>query len=166
MLSLVPRRYARRALTAAALALALSAALAPTAPAAVRANALISVTGNHRFGALGSYAVSGRASITSMQIPIDPCRPVLPGDPCRVLTIATVARATSGPITCLVTGATTTTVPVTDTTTVDAIVTPSSSPAQPTDPCTPLGAFAIRYRLTITPDNTIADAVAQTEPIT
>jgi hypothetical protein len=57
------------------------------------------------------------------------------------------------------------TVPVADTTTVDAVVVPGN-PINPIDPCAPLGSFAIRYSLAIAADNTITAATAQPEPVT
>jgi hypothetical protein len=53
-------------------ALTATLALAPAAPAAVRSNVVISVSGTHNFGALGVYAISGGAAITSMQVPPNP----------------------------------------------------------------------------------------------
>jgi len=90
----------------------------------------------------------------------------------RTLTIATVASATDGVNTCSYTGATTVTVPVADTTTVDAVVVPpnpvvSGNPVIPPNPvCPQLGSFAIRYNLAISADNTITSVGVQTEPVT
>src|SRR4051794_36891886 len=121
----------RAALALGALAaLTAALALAPAAPAAVRSNVLINVSGTHTFGALGVYAIRGGASITSTQSPTDPCRLAIGSNTCRVLTIATVARATNGVNACSFIGATTVTVPIADTTTVDAIVIPGN-PIQP-----------------------------------
>jgi hypothetical protein len=157
----------RAAVVGALAALTATLALAPAAPAAVRSNVLINLSGTHTFGASGVYAISGGASITSMQYPVDPtCRLAIGSNTCRVLTIATVARATNGVNSCSFIGATTVTVPVTDTTTVDAVVVPGN-PIRPSDPlCPALGSFAIRYSLAISADNTITAATAQTEPVT
>lgn len=160
-----PRSRVRTLAIGGLAALTATLALAPAAPAGVRSNVLLNVSGTHNFGALGVYAISGAASITARQAPTEPCRLAIGSNTCRVLTIATVARATNGPVTCSFTGATTVTVPVTDTTTVDAVVLPPN-PISPTDPCAPLGSFAIRYTLAHSADNTITAATAQTEPVT
>jgi hypothetical protein len=158
-----PRARVPTLVVSALAALTATLALAPAAPAAVRSNVVLNVSGTHNFGALGVYAISGGASITSMQVPGNP---IVPPNPIRVLTIATVARATNGPTTCSYTGSTTVTVPATDTTSVDAIVVPSN-PITPSDSlCPSLGSFAIRYSLAISADNTITAATAQTDPVT
>jgi hypothetical protein len=173
MLSLAVRRRGRRSTVAVLCALvALGLVFAGNASAAVRSNALVNVSGTHSFGTLGVFAISGRASITSMQLPNDPCSIFNPIDPCRVITIATVARATDGVNTCSYTGATTVTVPVADTTTVDAVVIPGNpivppNPVLPPNPvCPQLGSFAVRYNLAISADNTITSVGVQTEPVT
>jgi hypothetical protein len=71
MLSLAVRRRGRRSTVAVLCALvALGLVFASNASAAVRSNALVNVSGTHSFGTLGVFAISGRASITSMQYPV------------------------------------------------------------------------------------------------
>src|SRR3954471_21398986 len=116
MLSRAPRRRQRRrsrnALVVGVLAaLALTGVLAPAAPAAVRSNAQIALAGSHSFAGV-IYAITGSSSITSMQIPGDPCRIFAPTDPCRVINITTRARATNGVNSCSFVGSTTAAYPV------------------------------------------------------
>jgi hypothetical protein len=135
----------------------------------VRSSARIPVTGSHTFGLSGTYNIAGVASITTVDLPQDPWRLFQPADPCRVLTIASVLRATNGPTTCSFTGSTAQTVAVADTYTVDAIVVPSNpgvpgNPVAPTDPFVPLGSFAVRYGLAVAADNTITARRPQPTP--
>jgi hypothetical protein len=81
-----PRARVRTLVVSALAALTAALALAPAAPAAVRSNVLINVSGTHNFGALGVYAINGGASITSMQYPTDPCRLAIGSNTCRGLT--------------------------------------------------------------------------------
>jgi|SRR3954454_20628198 hypothetical protein len=168
MLSRTPRRSQRRgrALVVVVLAaLALTGVLTPAAPAAVRSNVQTALAGSHSFAGV-SYDISGNASITAMQQPGDPCRRFQPSDPCRVITITTLARATNGTNSCSFVGSTTVTVPQTPTNTVDAVLAPTNPIRQfnPTDPCrTALGAFTVRYRVSIGADNTITAVTAQTQ---
>jgi hypothetical protein len=132
----------------------------------VRSNVTIAVSGSHNFGAFGGYAVTGKASITSMLLPSNP---IIPSNPIGVLTIATLARAINGVNTCSFTGATTVTVPADATSTVDAVVFPSNpivpgNPLNAVEPCAPPGSFAIRYSVSISSDNTITGVTAQTQP--
>jgi hypothetical protein len=168
MLSRTPRHSRRRgrALVVVVLAaLALTGVLAPAAPAAVRSNVRTALAGSHSFAGV-SYDISGNASITSMQIPVDPCRVFQPQDPCRIINITTLARATNGTNTCSFVGSTTVTVPRTPSNTVDAVVHPVDPirAFTPNDPCrTALGAFTVRYRVSISADNTITGVTAQTQ---
>ena len=165
------RRLARRLLLLAVLAaLASATAATPAAPApAFRPSSLLlSLSGNHNFGVAGSWAISGNATISSKLLPTDPCRNIFafPVDPCRVLTIATVVRASLGGNSCRLSGATTVATAATDTsTTVDAIVVPPN-PVIPGDPCAPLASFAIRYSVGFAGDGTITGATASTDPVT
>ena len=134
MLSGIPRRRRRTRAAAIALcaatALAVTAALAPATPAAVRSNVRLALSGTHTFGTFGVYDATRRRVDHVDGRP--GCTVVQPLGPCRTITIATVASAVQGPITCGYTGATTATVPRTDTTTVDAVVVPPNPIVPPT----------------------------------
>jgi hypothetical protein len=151
---------------------ALASSPASPASAAVRSSVLTAVTGTHSFAALGVYDVTGSASITSMQIPTDPCRLFTPNDPCRVLTIATVLRATNGVTTCSFTGATTQTVPVADSYSVDAVVVPGNpivpgNPVVPGNPIFPADPLRVRYAVALDETGRVVGAQATVQsPVT
>jgi hypothetical protein len=174
------RRSLRRsslALLCALAALTATGVLAPGASAAnpygsimLRSNVSVALLGSHAFGGFGRYDITGSTSITSMQNPVDPCRVFTGGSltACRTITFATTARATNALNSCLVTGTTTTIVPVADTTSVDAVSTvrafPPALALSPIDPCHQLGTFVTHFALSFNPDNTITAASAVVDP--
>jgi hypothetical protein len=101
-----------------------------------------------------------------MQQPGDPCRRFQPSDPCRVITITTLRAGHERNQLLLVRRLHHGHGPADAPNTLDAVLVPTNPIRQfnPTDPCrTALGAFTVRYSVSISADNTITAVTAQTQ---